>query len=43
MLVLAEKFAEYQDKRASVVDVPGDVPGNGPDKKDDRTREDFQP
>ena len=43
MSVLAEQFAEYQDKRASVVDVPGDVPGNGPDKKDDRTREDFQP
>ncbi len=31
MSVLAEQFAEYQDKRASVVDVPG----NGPDKKGD--------
>ncbi len=30
MSILAEQFAEYQDKRASVVDVPG----NGPDKLD---------
>ncbi len=30
MLVLAEKFAEYQDKRASVIDVPA----TGPNKKD---------
>ena len=34
MSILAEQFAEYQDERASVVDVPGDVPGNGPDKPD---------
>ena len=34
MSILAEQFADYQDKRASVVDVPGKDPDN-PDKKDD--------
>ena len=39
MSVLAEQFAEYQDNRASVVDVTG----NGPKKKDDEAREDHRP
>ena len=34
MSVLAGQFADYQDKRASVVDVPGQTPDK-PDKKDD--------
>lgn len=34
MSVLAKQFTDYQDKRASVVDVPGKAPDK-PDKKDD--------
>ncbi|MCH7865981.1 MAG: cyclic nucleotide-binding domain-containing protein [Proteobacteria bacterium] len=39
MSVLAEQFADYRDKRDSVVDDPGKVP----DKKDGRAREDQRP
>ncbi len=46
MSVLAENFADYRDKRASVVNVPEVVPGKAPDqpdKKDGRAREDHRP